>query len=406
MTEANKDAGDKHYPPYFLEAHYYSSGLRHHVFGNGGQRPMWAPAAESVGFRDEFALVDNDAVIEFQRRIVDGNRVTWLGVYFRSIDEKLGDRQNYAGIGVWTNNLVIVDARKLLNALMQFAGKIAEGSNPEMLAKPAEGFLSDRYLPKYLAPISGFPSELSGCPFARSELASLALFEAVSPSQEMCWDVAADSIIGMGLSREGKFTHSRALIRLPADGKPSIDKEIFQALTEDTDVLSDFVSEIPAVLDALSSRATSLERKTEQLSADLKASHDRAYALESDRKKLEERLAAKKSEFASLTAPPAKQEFFPPDVRRYIEDIWRKTDDISYRMEHVETTILNNTSHDRAIRESYGQSSYNAASSKKSFPQHNYKRRTFFDFSFTQWVIFGAVGIFIIVILLYLILQN
>jgi hypothetical protein len=401
MAAVKKSASGEPHPPYFLEAHYYSGGLRYYSFATGGKRPEWAPVPDSVGFRDEFILERDDAAIEFQRRIVGGKRVTWLGLYYHSIDEKLGDRQNHAGIGVWTNELVIVDSRKLLNALMQFAGKIAEGNNPETLENRAEGFLSDRYLPKYLAPISGFPSELSGCPFSRSELATLTLFEAISPSQEMSWDVAADAIIGMGLSREGKYTHSRALIRLPANGKASTEQGLFQSLTEDTDVFSDFVSEIPGVLDALSSRASSLERKAEQLSADLKTSQERAFTLESERSQLEARLAAKEGESATLIAPQKRTEPFPLDIRRNIEDIRSKTYDIANKIERIQTTILNNASTDRGTRENYMHHQYVSPKQPKTLAQYRDQSRPSFDMSFIEWAMIFVIVILAAVVIFY-----
>lgn len=402
MAGADKGANDQLNSPFFLEAHYYSAGLRHHVFANGGKRPSWAPAPDSVGFRDEFVLEHDDAAIEFQRRNVSGNRVTWVGVYYRSIDEKLGDRQNYAGIGVWANELVIVDAKKLLNALMQFAGKIAGGGNPVSLAKQAAGFLSDRYLPKYLAPISGFPPELSGCPFSRSELATLGLFEAIGPSQEMSWDVAADAIVGMGVSREGKYTHSRALIRLPASGKASDEKGRFEALTEDTDVLSDFVSEIPGVVETLSSRAVSLERKAEQLNIDLSESQARAFALETERNQLEERLVAKEGEFASLISPQLRPEPFPQDVRRQIEDIKRKTDEISFKIDRFQTTIRNTAVKFPNSGDNFRNDPYIAMPSKNVKSKNYNYHKSWFDFGILGWAVIFAF-IFVLILLIYVI---
>jgi hypothetical protein len=126
----------------FLEAHYYSGGLKHFAFRYGA-RPQWAPDKDAVGFRDEFELNNGDSAVEVRRFLVGSDQVTWIGLYFRSIDLKLGDRGNHAGVGAWYRNALPVDFPHLLHGLELLARRIAAEPDPANIASDAARFSAE-----------------------------------------------------------------------------------------------------------------------------------------------------------------------------------------------------------------------------------------------------------------------
>lgn len=135
-------------PEAFAEAHYFDRGLRTKPVGRD-DRPAWAAAPDRVGFRGEFVLGDNDLAIEYFRLRHARRPLTWLGLYGRSSDKTHGDRQNYAGLGIWILDGRIVDPAALLRDLRKLVGL----ANPEQLSildANARSFSTD-YLPRYLA---------------------------------------------------------------------------------------------------------------------------------------------------------------------------------------------------------------------------------------------------------------
>ena len=132
----------------FLEGHYYSGGLRYHAYV-AGTRPSWAPPADSVGFRDEFELEEGASAIELRRFRFNGAVVSFVGVFYRSIDAKFGDRGNHAGMGAWFRDVIPFDFNGLLAGLEQLAERIAEDIDPQALVSGAAEFSSDEFLPHY-----------------------------------------------------------------------------------------------------------------------------------------------------------------------------------------------------------------------------------------------------------------
>lgn len=204
-------APDTKSSPYFLEAHYYSGGLRFAPLGTGGVRPIWAPDASRVGFRDEVALLEGDAAIEFYRIIHEREKLTWVGIFYRSVDDKFGDRQNHAGMGVWLRGYQVVDAEKLLYGLRQFAQGIAENSSADDLEQKAYDFLN-RFLGRYVAAHDAYPDQLGGWNFSQPELSKSEIFIAQSTDIDRRWDLVSDQILRASFLPGPSANHSRALI--------------------------------------------------------------------------------------------------------------------------------------------------------------------------------------------------
>src|SRR4051812_42860579 len=146
-----------------LEAHYFHAGLHTKPLGSDFARPEWAPPSDYAGFRNELPLERGDAAVEFARYAYRGHRVTWLGVFHRSVDQVFGDRQNYAGAGVWILEADVVHAGNLLASLDQFAQEVAAGKI-ETICRDADNFLVAPYLPAYLRPSANLPGPLAGWP--------------------------------------------------------------------------------------------------------------------------------------------------------------------------------------------------------------------------------------------------
>lgn len=144
----------------FLEAHFYSGGLRHATFPKD-RRAEWAPPSDSVGFRDDVEMATEDRVVEVRRFDTPSGRLSWIAVYFRSIDAKHGDRRNHAGIGAWFLNSIPYEISELLKGLELLAKSISEDQDVARVRNDALRFQSE-FLPKYaldlhdVEPASGF----------------------------------------------------------------------------------------------------------------------------------------------------------------------------------------------------------------------------------------------------------
>jgi hypothetical protein len=155
----------------FLEHHYYKGGLRTDFYGVTVERPLWAPPAEAVGFRDEVGLDHGDFVVELAKFRYAQDAVTWIGVYQASTDEVYGNRRNHAGLGVWLLNLAPVEPSIIIDALSRslqvFIREGERATNSNDSARPLLDFI-DAHLAAYaqlpdplggLAPSSGLALE-------------------------------------------------------------------------------------------------------------------------------------------------------------------------------------------------------------------------------------------------------
>jgi hypothetical protein len=102
---------------FFIEAHYYSGGLRHQHFPLEDARPVWAPPPGLVGFTDEFQLDGDALAVEWCRSNVGGERTAWIAIYGQAVDAEYGDRKNHAGFGIWIRGHNEFDAEAILKSL-------------------------------------------------------------------------------------------------------------------------------------------------------------------------------------------------------------------------------------------------------------------------------------------------
>lgn len=248
----------------FLEAHYYAGGLRHRAYSIAA-RPDWAPAPDSVGFSDEVPLDPGAAVVEIRRIEHGGHRLTWLAVYHPSVDARLGDRKNHAGVGVWLDDFAVVDARNLLHGLDVLAKKLAETANADSIDGAAQKFLQE-YVPQYVLPLAELP-DFPGLQFTAGRLAATCLThvrteQSVGESAEV-----GDRVLAALFTAPQLKSASRELIWVSP--KPLSGKETgqFQVASAADDPLSRVLRELPAITKALTSEVRSLSNELEHARA-------------------------------------------------------------------------------------------------------------------------------------------
>ena len=240
---------------HFVEAHFYSGGLRHHAYTNAGIRPDWSPSADSVGFQNEFDLGEGDSAIEIRRFLSGQDRITWLGIYHRSLDTKLGDRSNHAGLGVWMQNCTPTDVQNLLYGLGSLSKRFAEQVDIEALNGPVEKFVGDRFLLTYLHPLAEFPT-LDGIPFSSESMVDSDRYFARCDKGVGECRYLSDFILTKLLFGSGTKSRPRALFLVaktasatPHDGKLEI-------VNKDFDGGAQLANAIPAIIEAANSNAS------------------------------------------------------------------------------------------------------------------------------------------------------
>jgi hypothetical protein len=272
---------------FVLEGHHYAGGLHIKPFGVGKERPSWAPAPpdQYVGFRDEFTLVVGDAVVEFARFNYQGKRITWLAVYYRSVDEVFGDRGNHAGVGVWLNDALITNAGLLLEGLSQLSAELAK-KGPDAIETEATVF-SSQFVPHYLDLSARLPDKLSGWNFSPSNICQTAVFYADSPSSAENWASAAEQVYRASLLSAADPALCRALMLIPAQGSGSGDRNLSKmaplikaSFVEVTKFLPRAIDELTLHNDSLRSMAEGLQ---EQLTAAQRDAEKLAAELENER---------------------------------------------------------------------------------------------------------------------------
>jgi hypothetical protein len=241
----------------FLEAHHYQGGLRITPLGVSA-RPAWAPPGERVGFRDEFPLAAGDWAVEFYRLLHEGRRVTWIGLFKRSVDLSFGDRSNHAGVGLWLVDQHLAEAETLLNALATFAGPIETEIGNSAYAAQAQDFVS-KFLPGYLVASDRLPEPLSGWPHLPPEQALTQTYVAARGDRgfaEAAAQVAAASFLP-GPSE----VHSRAVI-LVTDRPDAISPELrVKPERVRTDIIPALLRRLPEAMDQANGRAASMSRE-------------------------------------------------------------------------------------------------------------------------------------------------
>lgn len=251
---------------FFLEAHYYAGGLRHRFYAQSSDRPTWAGAADSVGFTDEFPLTQNTAAVELKRIEKGNQRLTWLAVYHPSVDSRLGDRSNHAGVGVWLNELTVIDPRSLVHGLDLLSQRLAESVDADALETNALEFLVS-YLPKYVRPLSEF-EQFEALPFAGGKLARTSFaFLSSSTSLGDC-AVLGDHILSTLFVTAPPAGASRELICISPLDQPPADGPSFRVIADDEDYSSQLLKKFPAATDQLRAELERSETEKQQISAE------------------------------------------------------------------------------------------------------------------------------------------
>ena len=300
-----------------IESHSYSGGLRYTAFDDG-PRPAWVPPADSVGWRDDFVIDGDDAVIEYNQRSHDGAAVGWIAVYRRSTDAQLGDRSNHAGFGVWLRGQRIADARSLLLALHQYTTALARNPDPLALADDIAKFASDRFLGAYLLAADSLPRDWSGAPASASSLALVdTQYDIVhAPSFAEAVDRAADRITWLSLGWK-TLAAPRTIILATARPPVSLEREM-KELDPPGGVLAEVIQRLP---DAFAEERRIIGESTADLASKMAA--------------WEERKAADLQQIASERREARTLDGLPPTL----EGIAVRLNDLSRQLADVHTTV-------------------------------------------------------------------
>lgn len=259
--------------PAFVEAHYYPDGRKSYHVSLTDDRPAWAPPSDDVGLSDEdnIALKQHDLVIEFKRKLVLGKRLTWCGVYSRSIDETVGDRRQHAGVGLWLSEYHITDFRHIIDCLRGLLTLVANRFDQAKFEKTSAVFLRD-VLPKSIHSAIEYPDFFEGIPFTETTSSKQFVTDCKMADVEGMISDAADHLLYLSFCHDFG-TYSRALIHVPVGTElPTSNKKV-QIIDKHDDKLSMLISAIPRASGNVASKVASLE-------ADLKEAQNQKVELQ------------------------------------------------------------------------------------------------------------------------------
>jgi hypothetical protein len=294
----------------FLELHYYNGGLRTKIIGQDGIRPNWAPALETVGFRDEFPLGPEDAIVEIVKFPPSQfySSLFWVGLYQNSPDQVYGDRHNHAGVGIWLPDRAPTEPALLILGLKSLLGLFKK--SPADLNEKATAFINN-YADSVITGYSELPKPLGGLRACTGPLTqTLRLFTVADEEDfESLIDLAVSRLFY--LNRENEDA-GRALILLSGINSAGIaETRGFKRLTT-ASFLTELLSNLPAafssqnnLIKALESRLASEKSRGEILEGEVsRARGEIALA--------DERVARLASEVSELRTPTLKS----PEVQR------------------------------------------------------------------------------------------
>lgn len=245
--------------PAFVEAHYYPKGLDYYHVSLTADRPMWAPPSKDVGFSDEdnITLNQDDIVIEFKRKMFLSKRLTWCGVYTRSVDETVGDRRQHAGVGLWLSEYHITDFRHIIECLRQLLTLVANRFD-EVRFKAASAEFLRNVLPTSVHLAVEYPDGFEGIPFAQTTSSNKFVTDCkMADLEEMIVD-AADHLIYLSFGYDvGNW--SRAVIHVPAGYEMPTSNGKFQVIAKNENKLSKIISSIPKASGNVVTKVASLQ---------------------------------------------------------------------------------------------------------------------------------------------------
>jgi hypothetical protein len=261
--------------PAFVEAHYYPKGLDYYHVSLTADRPTWAPPSKDVGFSDEdnITLNQDDIVIEFKRKMFLSKRLTWCGVYARSVDETVGDRRQHAGVGLWLSEYHITDFRHIIECLRQLLTLVANRFDQVRFEAASAEFLKN-VLPTSVHLAVEYPDCFEGIPFAQTTSSTKFVTDCeMSGLEEMIVD-AADHLSYLSFGYN-VGTCSRAVIHVPAGSELPTSNGKFQVIAKNDNKLSKIISSIPKASGNIATKVASLE-------AELKGTQNQNAVLQAD----------------------------------------------------------------------------------------------------------------------------
>ncbi len=257
------------------EAHWYSSGLRHCLFGSSEERPSWVAPPEWVGLRDGETLQPGEYAVEY-KRIANGNHnLQWLAVYRHSLDQKFGDRANHSGIGLWIRARPITHGTLMVNALRQLTDvivdKIAQGQGPE----PAKAEV-DKFIKGYAGAYLGSEQALGSVSLGLKAGSALGRTKTFGATGDGAWNDAGERIETLAFMELDEV--SRVVIRIG----PNV-SQLEAARPED--VTAYVLKLVPQMIKSADDTATRLRSENINLTEELDRERD---ALRQARQQLDE----------------------------------------------------------------------------------------------------------------------
>lgn len=281
--------------PAFVEAHYYPKGLDYYHVSLTADRPTWAPPSKDVGFSDEdnITLNQDDIVIEFKRKMFLSKRLTWCGVYARSVDETVGDRRQHAGVGLWLSEYHITDFRHIIECLRQLLTLVANRFDQVRFEAASAEFLRN-VLPTSVHLAVEYPDYFEGIPFAQTTSSTKFVTDCkMADLEEMIVD-AADHLSYLSFGYN-VGTCSRAVIHVPAGSELPTSNGKFQVIAKNDNTLSKIISSIPKASGNVASKVASLE-------ADLKDAQNQYVELQAGLVEKNEKVNQLETKVAALQA--------------------------------------------------------------------------------------------------------
>lgn len=266
---------------YFLETHHYDGGLKVSFFGTA-PRPAEMPPSETLSPDSDVDLLPEEILVEHSRFITaNDTEWTWIGCYCRSVDRQYGDRSNYAAVGIWLNNSLILDSGQFVFAMIDGLRNLrTQGMTPTLMAGFEQFWRASN---EYMRFRSDYPVGCKGVTPTPSHLARRVYVVADSARSDLQGSIDA-AIWNLRLALTPFCQAPRVVIRI---GRPS-PTATQSVLPTERELLIPFARELPKVL--------------EVTTAEFRAVSEKYTRVIRQSESLEMSLATKKTEYASLDA--------------------------------------------------------------------------------------------------------
>lgn len=306
----------------FLEAHFYDNGLRHVAFPQLKVRPSWAPPSERAGIKNaDLKMKPGMVVVEYSRIASEESEADWLGVFWPSEDQQLGNRGNYAGIGLWSEGYRYSSCSDLVDALGKISSQVAQLKGvPEKLGSNILAFMQD-YLPSHLEDDAGLPPGIRPIQAAgriaktKVEAITFPIGGATSLPIEVCNSVANRVMIA-NLTRDPDSEFSRLLIVI-ANDHAKIREGGVSPLHEVPDLTSHILKRVGAQSIENRQKAEGLARDNAQMIKQIETLEAQA----AEAKKNEDSLLADIADLRELNRHLEAEHALPPDLIRRLDRI-------------------------------------------------------------------------------------